>query len=93
MHIVYSDEKQAFSGVVRYENLDASKHWLTHYGNYLYLKFIFDKSEDRVERHQASKEIAIAERKMTYWRRHPNFSLAKIDAGKAILHRQWEIKS
>lgn len=93
MGIVYSDNDGPASRYpVRYENLDATKHWLTHFGNHCYLSFIFKNSQDRTEKHQANKEISIADKKMAYWRRHPNFDVQNAEAGKLRILNQWAQK-
>jgi hypothetical protein len=91
MGIVYSDTDTAPTGryPVPYDRLDATKHYLTHYGNWKYLSFILQNSQDRMERHQANTEILIADRKMAYWLRHPNLNRTLLEEGKRKLDQDW----
>ncbi len=90
---IYSDTGSVRSGfVVPYDKLNATKAYLTHYGNYLYLKFILDNSSDRMERHQANKEIVICDRKLSWWSKHPNIDRLQVEEGKKELQHQWNSK-
>ncbi|WP_156421582.1 hypothetical protein [Aureimonas sp. AU40] len=70
---------------------DGTKHYLKHYANSLYLAFIAKSTKDGAERRQAESELAIAERKMAYWRRHPNYVQADALKGIADLKKQWNL--
>lgn len=72
-----------------YQDLAANRFWLTHFSNFMYLDFIAKKSEDRLEQHQARKEIVICQHKMDYWKRHPNWSMKIVDPEVARIKRQW----
>jgi hypothetical protein len=69
---IYADNRQPFSGSINVWNWDGTKKFLEHYDNYLLLH-LFATEGTRAERAQAEKEIAICERKMRFWRRHPKF--------------------
>ena len=45
-----------------------------HLENYFFLKFIIQNSQDMLERHRASKELDICERKIAYWKKMPTFN-------------------
>jgi hypothetical protein len=62
---------------------------MKHYGNSLYLNFIFNSSTDGVERRQANKEIQMADKKMAYWRKHPDFSLAIVEPKMKAEKAKW----
>ena len=72
MGIIYSDERSA-GPVVPYHKMNANKSYVTHHGNKLTLAFIARESRDGRERAQAAAEQAVAERKMGFFERHPNF--------------------
>lgn len=40
-----------------------------HYDNMLFLQFVAENTEDRVERYQANKEIPLCQKKLDYWGR------------------------
>jgi hypothetical protein len=66
MSFIYSDAKQDFTTPVDFRAMNATAAYLRHYDNTLTLKF-FHLNGTRVEKVQADKELAIAERKMRFW--------------------------
>lgn len=90
MSLVYADNEAPYRGpVVPYARQNATKHWVTHYSNFKYLRFILTNSKDFEERARANKEVQIADRKMRYWMNHPNFDRSIAEKEKAALDRQW----
>lgn len=89
MALIYEEDKPYTGPPIRYHSLDANKLYLKHYSNLLYLKFIANKSNDFREAQQARKEIGIAERKMGYMEKHPNFSWAIVRPEAEKLNQQW----
>lgn len=89
--IVYDDNPTRRAGAkFDFENADATKFYLEHYYNYLYLKFIANnKLATFTEKQQASKELVICERKLEYWRRHKNFKVSTANEGITKLQREW----
>lgn len=89
MCLIYSDTPASFTGSFDLSKADANRHWLTHYRNSLFLAFIMQRGTT-IEKQKASKELAIAERKMTYWENHHNFvaATAQRDAGTA--KKEWD---
>lgn len=93
MTFCYSENEPRMSGshFTSYENQNAVRNYLTHYGNYLYLNFIMKHPETSyLEKTQASKELEICERKMKHWERHPNFNIKEVEVGKSELSTPWE---
>lgn len=90
MFIVYDDKPQAFNGKIRIADMDPIKAYLKHYSNYLYLDFITKRSEDRLELHQARKELTICERKLAFWKRHPKWNATTAANEVARLKQQWQ---
>ena len=60
-------------GFVNYYNINACKGFLTHTYNLLYLEFVRGASDSFNEKRQCDREIIIAQRKIDYHRKHPNF--------------------
>lgn len=85
---LYSDVREPFTGNVDFHSLDAVKGYLRHYGNKLYLGFMLANGT-RIEKQQASKELEICERKLTWWQRHPNFDRDQALRGAEALKRDW----
>ena len=86
----YSDSREPFTGrPVPYHEQEATRHWLTHFSNSLYLTFFAQNETDGAARAQARKELGIAETKMTFWRRHVNFNQAEATRGAEVLKQKW----
>lgn len=93
MHICYSDTPERGSGFpVKYDQLNATKHYLTHYFNFRYLRFIESNSENRMEKFQAAKELQICERKLAYWQKHPNYNIEQVKQGREKIDAEWNSK-
>lgn len=90
-YIIYNVNEVRCGGrqPVKYENLNANKHYMTHFGNVMFLEAVLKAPKDQRERIQANNEIQIANRKMAYWTRHPNFKYADIEQEIKTLKRQW----
>jgi hypothetical protein len=75
MMFFYSDteKKSSFKGSFNASNYNPNDMICKHLENYFFLKFILLKSEDRIEKHQASKELDICERKMNFWKKQRSF--------------------
>ena len=57
-------------------NMDANRKFAEHFENYCYLTFILrHEATTLVEKQQANKEIVIAQKKMNYWKRMPNWDV------------------
>ena len=90
---IYSDNEPRKSGVaIPIASMNATKIYLDHYANYLYLDFIYKKSDKRDERTQAMKELGICERKMKFWKNHPNYAKETVENGIAKLKKDWNQK-
>jgi hypothetical protein len=90
MTIFYSEQRSEPVGPLPpYETWDAVKGYLNHYSNYLVLDFMAKTSKDGREKAQARKELTICERKLAYWRRHPNFRLDEVTRGVEKLKAMW----
>ena len=96
MYFVYDENepkgRRGGGGVVRYYDLNANKHYLTHYSNAKYLTFLAQNETGFQERNQAQKELSTAERKMAFWRKHPNFNLQTLNAEIERIDKQWQAK-
>ena len=76
----------------KYSDLDATKHWINHFGNSLYLTFLVQNEPGHLERRRAAHELSIADRKMAYWMRHPNWDRQKAEQEAERLRKQWARK-
>ena len=91
MSICYSEEKVPFTGrPVPYLQQNANKHWLSHFSNQLMLEFMMKSPLSTfAEKRQAQKELAICERKLDHWRKHPNWNQAAIQDQVTALKKAW----
>jgi hypothetical protein len=93
MFLIYNEgTKEPFKGKPKpYHELDATKYYLTHFSNVLYLKFIANnKAATSLERQQANREIPIADRKMAHWAKHPNYDHKVVLKECERLKKQWQ---
>lgn len=89
MAIIYDDGIAVVTGrPFRPDSYDATRQALTHYQNYLLLKFFYQKGTP-VEKMQAAKELVICERKITYWRKQDNFNFSLYDVEVAKATKLW----
>lgn len=90
MHFIYDDNsvRTAFSSRVSYDDIDAVSKWATHFANSMQLKFFMQHGNTQ-EKLQAQHELAICERKMTYWQRHPNYSAAAAAQRAESIKKMW----
>lgn len=71
--------------------MDGTRAYLEHYGNRMILDF-FAKHGTFAEQRDVEREIAVCERKLAFWRRHPNFDQAKALEGIERIKRNWKGK-
>jgi hypothetical protein len=67
---------------------DAVKLWAGHFRNSLTLTFFLQNGTTR-EKHDASKELEVCERKMKYWERQPGFDRHAAQLAAAEIKRSW----
>lgn len=91
MSLVYDENPVKSGHIVPYDRQNATKSYLTHYSNYLYLNFILKNSKDMKEQYQAGKELTICERKLAHWKRHANYNNETAMSGVADLKKKWNI--
>jgi hypothetical protein len=75
--IIYPDNPPKFTGHFNINTADPHVFYATHLDNYYYLKFIAEHTQDVLERIQANKEILVAEKKLAFWAKHPQFVQSK----------------
>jgi hypothetical protein len=81
MAIVYCDDRlpgASYAGlpISAWDTARVMKSWRTHVENRAYLSFLYAKGTFS-EKQQASIELKICERKMTFWERHAEFDKAR----------------
>lgn len=90
MHFIYEDNpiRKRSNKPFSIEDFDATEQYLKHFGNSLELAF-FLANGNREEKQRASKELAICDRKMLFWKRAPNFDIKMAANGCDRLKRKW----
>lgn len=92
-HIFYSDSPAPFTGRgARYQDMDATKHYLNHYSNYVILSKIAEAPKDFNEKLRAEKEIKMAQKKMDYWTKHPNYDHKLALKGIEEIKNLWTVR-
>lgn len=84
-HIIYEDKKYPWS----YVKLNPTNQFVKHLSNYYYLRWITEKSDNFIEKQQANKEMTIAEKKMKYWERSPEFNSNEAKRMHQKLKNEW----
>ena len=73
MSLIYADEVSGKGGgMPNLGELDATIMYMKHYENSLFLS-IFLKNGTMSEKHRASKELEICDRKLSFWRRQKTY--------------------
>lgn len=90
MALIYEEGRAEQFGGVDLSRVNATKVYLGHYSNQLYLHFM-QNNGTREEKRQADKELIICERKMKYWEKHHNFDSALAVAGMAKAKKEWRL--
>lgn len=88
-HFFYNDSSSGPFNYARMKCINPTNAWKNHLGNYFYLRFILDKSDNRVEKWQANKEMQIAERKMAFWEKNPDFDKVTAQEYKDKMKKTW----
>jgi hypothetical protein len=89
-YIIYPDnEIRQQRHPVKYSDMNANKHWLTHYSNSKYLTFFSQHETTLTDRLRALHELTICQRKMDYWKRHPNWDLSTLTSQIQQIDKEW----
>lgn len=95
MALIYPENEPKVPGQVQFSNpinewsTDAvMKCWTSHVENRAYLEFMFLKGSPS-ERRQATSELEIANRKIMFWNRHPNFDREAAGLVLTRVQRDW----
>jgi len=86
------DENSKFKGTFIPSNFDPNLQLYKHLENYFYLKFILNKSDRPLEKIQASKELEICERKMTFWKRQSDYCEDTFMSDQDKIRKIWSEK-
>ena len=87
--LVYSDTepKTAFTGSL--SSINPNRAFKNHLENWFFLKLTL-RNGNMIDRHQASKELAICDRKLEYWQRKPEFDMKQAEKDIAELRSRWQ---
>jgi hypothetical protein len=92
MALIYHDDEGKRSGApMNVHAMNPHKPYSTHLKNWFYLQFILLKSESFVEKRQAQRELSIAERKLSFWYRHPRFEVARAATLTKEAQAEWKL--
>ena len=87
--LVYNENepKTQFSG--SFAKLNPNKQYYRHLENWFFLKLTI-RNGNMIDRHQASKELAICDRKLEYWYKKPNFDMKQAERDISELKSTWQ---
>lgn len=86
----YSENGSGGKSKVDVWKMNGTDAFMRHYDNYLFLSFVISNPRStRAEKAQATTEIGICERKLTFWRRHPKFDQVEATRRCGELKRNW----
>jgi len=92
MSLVYGDEipRGKFSGrpIGEWSTAAVLGAWKVHVENRCFLAFMYSKGTIQ-EKMKAGQELSIADRKISFWERHPNFDAAAAGQLNAQIKRNW----
>lgn len=90
MHFIYDDSsvRTPYASRVPFNELDALRYWGNHFANSLELAF-FLKNGDTHEKLRASHELSICDKKMNFWKKHPNFDSQQAAVISQRLKKNW----
>jgi hypothetical protein len=91
MALIYDEQPRKGNGAFKIDAFNATRQYLKHYGNYMFLKFMLANG-NRAEKQDASKELGIAEKKMAFWKKAPNFDPGEAALGERAMKLQWAAK-
>lgn len=84
----YSDEGGPHNGSFNVGQLDPTAQYIKHFENSLFLTFMAVNGT-LIEKHQASKELAICEKKMKFWKKFHSFDGKKADLMSIEAKKKW----
>jgi len=87
MGLVYDENPGPYTGPPL-SRINPNRAHRRHLENYFFLKFMLANG-NTAEKSQASKELAICDRKLAYWSRHPLFSRQQAEKDVAELKVTW----
>jgi len=90
MYFFYPPHSENKGAQINIWKWNGTKQYLKHYDQMLYLHFVLknpraSEQEKRIARH----EIGIAEKKLAFWTRHPNFDEQEAQKGAEKLKKMW----
>ena len=91
-YLIYNDHEVRnpnYSGPSPH-SLNSNRQFKKHLENWFFLKLTL-MNGDRIQRHQASKELEIADRKLSYWANKRNFNLRQAETDIKELQSKWQI--
>ena len=87
---IYSDIEERKPFTAR-GPIDPHKPYLKHVENWFYLRLIYSNGTT-IDKLQATKELAICDRKLEYWSRKPTFDQAKVEVSIKEMGKQWNLE-
>lgn len=92
MAIIYERSTRANFKPMNMDSVDGTKAFLSHFNNYLFLKFVANNPESTLdEKIQAESEMLICEKKLEFWEKHPKFVLSAVLKQTGVLKAHYRM--
>jgi hypothetical protein len=88
---IYSDTDDKPTGFVPKFNIDPHPAYLKHAANWFYLRLIYSNGST-LDKFQATKELAICDRKLKYWSSKPTFNPDLVETEVKRLSKEWGLE-
>ncbi len=90
MGIIYPDVDPPWTGpFINPAKLNPVTQYIKHYGNWKYLKFIFDTTDNAAEKRQANLEMQKADKKMARWFKMSHMNRDELEYEKKKVDALW----
>lgn len=88
-YLIYNENEPRTSNPVPLGKLNANRQYRRHLENWFFLKLTM-RNGNMIDRHQASKELAICDRKLEYWYKKPDFDMKQAERDISELRSTWQ---
>ena len=87
-YLVYNENETrgSYSG----RSLNPNRQYRKHLENWFFLKLTLQNG-NMVDRHKASKELSICDRKLSFWQKKKNFDREQAERDIAELREMWRV--
>jgi len=89
--LIYNENEIRTGAMPDFSKLDSNRQFRRHLENWFFLKLTL-RNGNMIDRHQASKEMVICDRKLEFWEKKPSFDQKQAEIDIAELRDLWELE-